>query len=185
MVERYEIRLAGSGGQGLVLAGVILAEAAAIHDGFYAVQSQSYGPEARGGASKSEVILGSEPISYPKAVHPDLLLALTQESFDKYAKAVRKGGLVIVDSDAVEGSPSDGYRLVSLPITELARTEVGREMVVNIVSLGVIQGITGLVSAEAIKKSIAGRVPKGTEQVNYKALQVGIEAATSIASGTA
>lgn len=177
MVERFEIRLSGSGGQGLVLAGVILAEAAAIHDNLYAVQSQSYGPEARGGASKSEVIVGSEPISYPKAVRPDLLLALNQESFNKYASSLKSGGTIIADSDFVDAAQQGDYTLVRLPITELARTQVGREMVVNIVCLGIIQEITGIVTASSLEKAVLGRVPKGTEAINTKALHVGQEAA--------
>lgn len=177
MVERFEIRLSGSGGQGLVLAGVILAEAAAIHDNLYAVQSQSYGPEARGGASKSEVIVGSEPISYPKAVRPDLLLALNQESFNKYASSLRAGGTIIADSDFVDVAKPGDYTLIRLPITDLARTQVGREMVVNIVCLGIIQEITGVVTAPSLEKAVLGRVPKGTEAINTKALRVGQEAA--------
>ena len=121
MVERYEIRLSGAGGQGLILAGVILAEAAAIFDDRYAVQSQSYGPEARGGASKSEVIIGSEPISYPKATRPNLLLALNQESFDKYISDISPDGIVIVDSDFVRDARSGDYRLIPIQITDLAR----------------------------------------------------------------
>lgn len=177
MVERYEIRLSGSGGQGLILAGVILAEAATIYDSYYAVQSQAYGPEARGGSSKSEVILGTTPVSYPKAVHPDLLLALTQESFDKYMSSTREGGLIIVDSEFVENRQDSRFKVVALPITEIARTKVGREMVVNIVSLGIIHELLGMIKDEALEKAVCKRVPKGTEQLNLKALHSGIEAA--------
>lgn len=177
MFERFEIRLSGYGGQGLVLAGVILAEAAAIHENMYAVQSQSYGPEARGGASKSEVIIGTEPISYPKAVNPDLLLALNQEAFNKYVGSVKAGGLIIVDSEFVEDPGSGHCRLVRLPITELARTKIGREMVINIVCLGIIQEITQIVSLESLKNAVLKRVPKGTEDLNSRALQAGVDAA--------
>lgn len=182
MVERYEIRLSGSGGQGLVLAGVILAEAAAIYDNHYAVQSQSYGPEARGGASKSEVIIGSEPISYPKAVKPDLLLALNQESFNKYAGSIREGGIVIADSDFVEVKQPGKYQYIPIPMIDLARTQVGREMVVNIVCLGIIQELTDIVTMESLQKAVAKRVPKGTEDMNLKALRVGAEAARKFKS---
>lgn len=176
MQERYEIRLAGSGGQGLVLAGVILGEAAAIYDKLYAVQSQSYGPEARGGSSKSEVIIGTQPVSYPKAVNPDLLLALTQESYDKYAKSIRPGGIVIYDAEAVEPHYSGEWTMIGIPITELARKEIGREMVVNIISLGIIQGVTKIVSVDALKNAIRNRVPKGTEELNFKAFLLGVDA---------
>jgi len=177
VVERFEIRLSGSGGQGLVLAGVILAEAAAIHDNMYAVQSQSYGPEARGGASKSEVIIGSEPISYPKATSPDLLLALNQESFNKYAPSVQAGGLIVVDSEYVVDELKGDYRLIGLPMSELARTQIGREMVVNILCLGVIQELTGTVSREALERAVMHRVPRGTENINMKAFALGIDTA--------
>jgi len=177
MFERYEIRLSGYGGQGLVLAGVILAEAAAIHENMYAVQSQSYGPEARGGSSKSEVIVGTEPISYPKAVNPDLLLALNQEAFNKYVASVKAGGLVIVDAEFVDDPGPGNYRLVRLPITDLARTKIGREMVVNIVCLGIIQELTRIVSLDSLKSAVLKRVPKGTEDINSRALQVGVDAA--------
>lgn len=176
MYERYEIRLAGSGGQGLVLAGVILGEAASVYENLYAVQSQSYGPEARGGASKSEVIIGTQAVSYPKATCPDLLLALTQESYDKYAKATRKGGYIVYDSEAVEPKPEGEWKQIGLPMVELARKEIGREMVVNIIALGVIQELTKVVTLDALKKAVANRVPKGTEAINHKALQVGIDA---------
>lgn len=176
MVERYEIRLSGAGGQGLILAGVILAEAAAIFDDRYAVQSQSYGPEARGGASKSEVIIGSEPISYPKATRPNLLLALNQESFDKYISDISPDGIVIVDSDFVKDARSGDYRLIPIQITDLARKEIGREVVVNMISLGIIQAVTNIIAYDSLEKAVLRRVPKGTESINLKALQIGVEA---------
>jgi len=175
--ERYEIRLSGAGGQGMILGGVILAEAAAIHDNLYAVQSQSYGPEARGGASKSEVIIGTEPISYPKAVNPDLLLAMNQESFDKYAPSVKKGGIIIIDSDFATDNLHGDYTLIELPITDLAINKVGRPMVVNIIALGIIQAISNIVTYDSLKKAVLNRVPKGTEEMNTRALDTGVEAA--------
>jgi len=175
--ERYEIRLSGSGGQGLVLAGVILSEAAAIYDDYYAVQTQSYGPEARGGASKAEVIIGTEPISYPKATKPNLLLALNQLSFDKYARDTAEGGIIIVEADSVNVDLKGDYQLVSIPIIELARKKIGREVVVNMISLGIIQEFTSIVAYESLEKAVLRRVPKGTEDINSKALKVGKQAA--------
>jgi len=177
VVERYEIRLSGAGGQGLVLAGVILSEAAAIFDDFYAVQTQSYGPEARGGASKAEVVIGTEPISYPKATQPDLLLALNQQSYDKYAGDTKKGGLVIIESDSVKPPDSSDFRLVAIPIIDLARKKIGREVVVNMISLGIIQELTNIVSYESLEKAVLRRVPKGTEDINTRALKLGRDAA--------
>ncbi len=120
MAERYEMRLSGEGGQGLVLAGKILAEAAAIYDDKNATQSQSYGPEVRGGASKSEVIVSDGAIDYPKAENLDLLLALTQESFDKYHGDLRPGGWLVVDAEAVTRFPDvSQWKLVPVPFEKL------------------------------------------------------------------
>ncbi len=180
MSFRYEVRLSGEGGQGLVLAGKILAEAAAIYDDLNATQSQSYGPEARGGASRSEVIISDEDIDYPKAVNIDLLLALTQESFNKYKSDMKPGGVIIVDDYAVQDITENGYKVYKMPIIQLAREKVGRILVANIVALGIIAGISKIVSEDALKNAIEARVPKGTEELNLKAFQVGIEAARSL-----
>lgn len=177
MSYRYEIRLSGEGGQGLVLAGKILTEAAAIYDNKNATQSQSYGPEARGGASRSEVIISDEEIDYPKAIHIDLLLALTQESANRYSKDVKDTGILLVDSDAVKELPQGKFKIYSVPILTIAREKVGRVMVANIVALGIIIELTKIVSIEAIESAILARVPKGTEKLNLQAFKTGIETA--------
>jgi 2-oxoglutarate ferredoxin oxidoreductase subunit gamma len=175
MSYRYEIRLSGEGGQGLVLAGKILAEAAAIYDGKNATQSQSYGPEARGGASRSEVIISDEDIDYPKAINIDLLLALTQESCTKYSKDLKETGILLVDSDAVTECPEGKFKIYRVPIIESARTKLGRVVVANIVALGAIIELTKIVSMDAIESAILARVPKGTEKINKEAFQLGME----------
>jgi len=175
MSGRYEIRFSGSGGQGLILAGVIFAEAAAIYDGINAVQSQSYGPEARGGASKSEVILSDETIDFPKATSIDLMLALTQEACAKYCMDVKAGGILLVDEDFVRDVPAGDYNVVRLPIIRTASEAVGKAFVANIVAIGAIAAITGRVSREAVEKAVLSRVPKGTEELNRKALSAGYE----------
>ncbi len=175
MSYRYEIRLSGEGGQGLVLAGKILAEAAAIYDGKNATQSQSYGPEARGGASRSEVIISDEDIDYPKAINIDLLLALTQESCTKYSKDLKATGILLVDSDAVTECPEGKFKIYRVPIIESARTKLGRVVVANIVALGAIIELTKIVSMDAIESAILARVPKGTERINKEAFQLGME----------
>ena len=177
--DRLEIRLAGSGGQGLVLGGIILAEAAVMFDGKNAVQSQSYGPEARGGASKSEVIIADGEIDCPKALGVDILLVLTQEAADKYSHDLKPGGTVIVDSDLVERPPDGEFRVIRMPLVRIAREEVGKAFVANIVALGAICGITGVVSEKAISEAVLRRVPKGTEELNKKALAAGFAAAKS------
>jgi 2-oxoglutarate ferredoxin oxidoreductase subunit gamma len=173
MSTRYEIRLAGSGGQGLILAGVILAEAAGIYDGKSVCQTQSYGPEARGGASKAEVVISDGDIDYPKAIRPDVLLALNQKSLDKYLDDLKPGGVLLVDADLVQEVPREGAR--SLPFTRIAR-ELGKEMMANIVALGALAALTGAVSLDSLEKAVLARVPKGTEEMNKKALAAGIAA---------
>jgi 2-oxoglutarate ferredoxin oxidoreductase subunit gamma len=173
MSYRYEIRLSGEGGQGIVLAGVILAEAAAIYDGKNATQTQVYGPESRGGASKAEVIISDEEIDYPKAMSVDLLLALTQPAADKYGYDVRPAGIVIVDSAKVLTPPEGSFAVHRLPIIETAKEAVGKTMVANIVSLGAIVGLSKVVSRPAIERAILARVPKGTEDLNRRALEAG------------
>ena len=180
MSFRYDIRLSGEGGQGLVLAGRILAEAAAIYDNKNATQSQSYGPEARGGASRSEVIISDEDIDYPKAVHIDLLLAFTQESCNKYTKDLKPDGILLVDSGAVTKIPEGIFKVYKIPITEIARAQVGKAVVANIVALGIIVQLTKVVSVEALETAVLSRVPKGTEQLNTKAFRTGIEVAKTL-----
>lgn len=170
-----EVRLSGSGGQGLILAGIILAEAA-IADGRDAVQSQSYGPEARGGSSKSEVIISTESIHYPKVTAPDLLLAMTQESLNKYGTDLKEAGILVVDTNFVREVPDKYKNVHAVPITQLAKEKCGRELFANIVALGTITKLTGSVSFDALEKAVLARVPKGTEDMNKLALQIGYQA---------
>lgn len=172
MEERTEIRLSGSGGQGLILAGIILAEAA-ILDGKNAVQSQSYGPEARGGASRAEVIISDSPIDYPKVTQPDILLTLTEEAFVKYKDNIKSDGIIIIDSSIRK--PELPVKIISLPIIETANKNVGKVIVANIVSLGALIAVTKIVSKKSIEKAVMDRVPKGTEELNRKALYAGFE----------
>lgn len=175
--SRTEIRLAGEGGQGMILAGIILAEAAAIYDGKNAVQTQSYGPEARGGASKSEVIISDGEIDYPEVLQADILVALSDEAYRKFRQNVHPGGLVIVDSEKVENpDPRD----VQLPITRLAFETTGREITANTVALGVLVGLSGVVSRQAIERAVQARAPRGTEEMNRKALEAGFAAAEEV-----
>lgn len=169
--SRYEVRLAGEGGQGMILAGVILAEAAAVYDGLDAVQTQSYGPEARGGASRSEVIIAQGEIDYPEVTEANLLLCMSQEACDKYYSQVKEDGLIIVDSCNVSRVPS--HRAVSVPITDIAEKATGRRITASITALGLIAGLAGLVTRAALEKAVSDRVPSGTEAINLKALAAG------------
>lgn len=174
-MARYEIRLSGSGGQGLVFAGVILAEAVGIHDGKFVCQTQSYGPEARGGASKAEVVISDEEIDYPKAIKPDLLLAMNQKSCDAYFFDLKPAGMLIVDSTFVKQLPTT--KVIAIPFTRIAREKLGKETGANIIALGAIALLSGAVSLSSLEAAVMNRVPGGTADYNRKALELGIEAA--------
>jgi 2-oxoglutarate ferredoxin oxidoreductase subunit gamma len=171
---RYEVRLAGSGGQGLILAGIILAEAAGVYDGKFVCQTQSYGPEARGGASKAEVVISDAEIDYPKAIRPDVLLAMNQKSLDAFLADLKPGGLLLVDADLVSEFPAS--RAVALPFTGIAR-DLGRAMAANIVALGALVQLTGAVTLKSLEAAVLARVPPGTEDLNRQALAAGVAAA--------
>jgi len=169
-----QISLSGTGGQGLILAGIILAEAA-IMDGKEAIQTQSYGPEARGGASKAEVIISNHAIDYPKVLNADILLVMSQEACNKYSGLVRPGGQMIVDTSLVWNMPDVAAQVIPLEITRVAKEELGKEMVANIIAMGALVGLTGAVSLESLKAAVLARVPKGTEKLNMKALEMGFD----------
>lgn len=168
----WQISLSGTGGQGLILAGIILAEAA-ILDGKQTIQTQSYGPEARGGASKSEVIISDQEIDYPKATSADILLAMSQEACNKYIGLLKQGGKLVVDTTLVKTLPEVDAKILALPITHIARNELGNVMVANIVALGALAGFADLVGLDCLTKAVLARVPKGTEELNKKALETG------------
>lgn len=177
-MEKYEIRLSGSGGQGLLLGGIILAEGA-IHDGKNAVQTQSYGPEARGGASKSEVIISTEEIDFPKVRNCDILLSLTQKAYDQYSVGLKNDGILIVDN-SVKAEKTGNIKLFSVPILDATLNDLGKPMVTNIVALGVLVEITKVITKESLEQAVLERVPKGTEDLNKKALSLGYEIASRI-----
>ena len=178
MAYRYEIRLSGSGGQGLITAGIILAEAIGVYDGKFVAQTQSYGPEARGGSSKAEVIVSDEEIDYPKAIRLDLLLAMNQRSCDDYYKDLKPGGVLIVDSTFVTQIPV--AQAFQIPFTRIARDCLKKEMVANIIALGAISLLTGIVSKKAVQAAVLKRIPGGTEELNRAALQAGFSAARKV-----
>ena len=182
-MSRYELRFSGAGGQGLITAGIIMAKAASIYEGKQAVQSQSYGPEARGGASKSEVIISDGAIDYPKATRVDALLAMTQEAADKYSHDLKDGGILLIDSDLVKKVPAGNFKTVSFPIINTAKNDVGREIVANIVALGAMVALTGQVSRENAEKAVLSSVPEAFIELNRKAFSLGYEIAEAAAKG--
>lgn len=177
MSDRYEIRVAGSGGQGVILAAVIIGQAAALMEkDLNSVQSQAYGPEARGGASKSEVVLARGEIDYPKAANPNLQIILTQKACDEYSADTAAGGTIILDDFFVSEDPTVDAEIFRLPIVRTAREVLGREIVTNMVALGTaarILEVQGLMKPESIKNTILQNVPKGTEELNAKAFDEG------------
>ena len=183
MVERYEIRFSGAGGQGLITAGIILAEAASIIEGRHAVQSQSYGPEARGGASKSEVIIGDQPIDYPKATIVDACLAMTQEAADKYATGIKDGGVLLVDTDFVPNPPQGNYKIYDIPIMRTAKVDVGREIVANVIALGAMIALTDVVKRESGEEAVIRRVPEAFIDLNKKAYNLGFDKVKEVLAG--
>ncbi len=170
---KHNFRFSGTGGQGLITAGIILAEAALL-DGKEAVQSQSYGPEARGGSSKAEVIISDEIIHFGRVTCPDVLLAMSQEAANKYTKDCSKDTVVVTDSLFVQDVPGTYGKRIDLPITHTATEECGKTLFANIVALGAIVALTHCVSDQAIEKAVLNRVPKGTEEANKKALAAGM-----------
>jgi 2-oxoglutarate ferredoxin oxidoreductase subunit gamma len=173
-----ELRIGGFGGQGIILAGAITGQAAAIHDGKNATLVKSYGPEARGGACSTQLIISDSEIYYPYVREPSILVVMSQEAFTKFVKELKEGGTLIVDEDlvkkenyeAVEGK----YKLHKIPATRIAE-QMGRRIIANIVMLGFFTKVTGIVSAEGMKEVIKKYVPKGTEQLNLNAFQKGYE----------
>jgi len=176
-MARYELRFSGAGGQGLITAGIIMAKAASIYENREAVQSQSYGPEARGGASKSEVIISDTIIDYPKITKCDALLAMTQEACTKYSTDLKEGGVLLYDSDLVTKLPEGNFKKVGFNIINTAKNDVGREIVANIVALGAMVALTGQVSRENAEKAVLSSVPEAFLDLNKKAFNMGYERA--------
>ena len=170
---RTELRFVASGGQGIILAGVILGESA-VNDGKEAVQSQSYGPESRGGAARSEVIISDEKIDYPMVIAADCLVTLSQPGYDKYCTEIKPGATVIVDEDLIEtDQPPAGSTFYRLPFTKVA-DKLGNRIFTNIVVLGSVCAITGVVSQDSLLEAVKANVPKRFLEPNTQAFMEGI-----------
>jgi 2-oxoglutarate ferredoxin oxidoreductase subunit gamma len=170
---RHEVRFSGFGGQGIILSAVILGRATVMYDGKFAVQTQVYGPEARGGASMSAVIIDDDPILFPKVTVPDIYVIMSQEGFEKYGASAPETAIMLVDSTLVHSRPV--CRCIEVPATKEAKERLGRDIVANIVMLGALVAATGVVTPEAIEKAILDSVPKGTEKLNLAAMTRGFE----------
>lgn len=170
--NRTEMCFAGSGGQGVILASIIFAEAAVIA-GKKTVQSQSYGPEARGGSCCAEAIVSESEIYFSKMTRPDFLLALTQPALDKYIARVREGGLAVIDDTLTEPKAAAGVRFVRMPILKTAKEEVGNPMTANIVAVGAINAVLKLFDEGVLFEAVKRHIPAGTEKVNLAAFEAG------------
>lgn len=172
---RFEIRFAGFGGQGIIKSGIIAAAAASIYGGKNAVQTQSYGPESRGGACKSEVVISAEEIDFPKVVEPDVGVIMSQHAYNDYADDMKAGGILILDPDMIPREKDLGnVRIFHVPATKIAE-ELGKKIVANIVMLGAFVAITKALDEDAVRESVKANIPKGTEELNLMAFQKGYD----------
>ena len=174
-MERCRMVFSGSGGQGVITAAIILAEAAVLHEGLNAVQSQSYGAEARGGATRSDIIIADSVVHYPKVIQPNLLVCLTQQAYNKFYQIIRPGGLLITDARYVKTERKVDAQQRELPIYTTVMEKVGKPIVFNICMLGAVIGLTQLVQAESIMNVLDTRIPAGFLEMNRTALNLGME----------
>jgi 2-oxoglutarate ferredoxin oxidoreductase subunit gamma len=165
----------GSGGQGVITAAIILGEAASIHEGLNAVQTQVYGPEARGGSTRADVVISKEPIRFPKVVNANVLVCLTQEAYDKFGRIVQPGGLLLIDSLYVTSPKNTEARQVILPLFEATKKEIGNPVVFNIAVLGCVLSLTKIVRPESVLKALRTKIAPQYLDMNTKALELGMD----------
>lgn len=170
-----EIRIAGFGGQGVILATHILGRAASVHEGRYATMTQSYGPEARGGAASAALIVSDQPVLYPYVTQPDILVVMSQEAYARFTPEVKPGGFLLVEEDLVRLDRSaQGLKIYGIPATRFAE-ELGKKMVLNVIMTGFLCAITGAVSVEAARKAVAESVPARFRDLNLQAFDRGVQ----------
>ncbi len=174
--DMHEIRLAGNGGQGVILATVILAEAAVLA-GKHIAQSQAYGPESRGGSCKAETLISNRSIGFTKVQQPTLLMAFTQKALDQYAEDISTDCLVLIDSSLTPPDTVKPSQVIALPILSTARTTIGRIQTANVITVGCINELLGIASQEQLQEAVMRHIPKGTEKLNLKALEEGMRLA--------
>lgn len=173
-MTRREVRLSGFGGQGIMTAGYIFGKAAALFDNQHVTLTKSYGPESRGGASSTQVIISDSEIDYPHLTEPELLVAMSQEAYAKYIDELAPGGTLIIDEDLVElNHGRDDICVRRVPATRMADVELGRRIVANIVMLGFVAANTDIVSVTSLREAVLSSIPKGTEELNTQAFEHG------------
>ncbi|MFP4206230.1 MAG: 2-oxoacid:acceptor oxidoreductase family protein [Spirochaetaceae bacterium] len=178
--ERCRIVFAGSGGQGVITAAIILAEAAVIHEGLNAVQSQSYGAAARGGVTRSDLIISSSPINFPKVIQPNILVCLTQESFNRFYDIPRPGGLLLLDADLVEPRMQVEARQYRIPMHRTMQQELGTTVGLNVCMLGALLSLRPVVAMESVRSALGRRFPERFLSMNEKALELGYTLAREV-----
>ncbi len=170
-----EIRVAGFGGQGVILSAIVLGKACSIHQGQFATMTQNFGPEARGGACSAQLILSDTPVLYPYVTQPDIMVVMSQEAYVKFASELKDGGMLIIERDLVRiTDESKDARIYSVPATRIAE-ELGKRMVLNIVMVGFFTAVTRLLEADAVRKAVADSVPASFRELNLKAFDKGFE----------
>jgi 2-oxoglutarate ferredoxin oxidoreductase subunit gamma len=179
-MERYRLVFSGSGGQGVITAAILLGEAAVVYENLQAVQSQSYGAAARGGATRSDVIISDETIDFPKVLQPNGLICLTQIAYSKYHRIIRPGGLLITDSRFVVTSRKADAKQIELPLYQTVMDTIGKPIVFNICMLGAVIELTRLVAPESIMKALESRIPENFLEMNRQALELGISLAQAV-----
>ena len=174
-MTRTELTIAGVGGQGSIMAGVILGSAAVNYDAKYAVQTQAYSSELRGGYAATWVVVSDEPVVFPRVIRPDILVAQAQDSINRFSHVLKPDGILIMDSDMIPRPPEDILSVFRIPATSIARTRIKAPVTANMVMLGALNKVAAVVSREALEKAIAEAVPEGKEQLNMDAFNLGFE----------
>jgi len=170
-----EIRIAGFGGQGVILSAIVLGKACSIHEGKFATMTQNFGPEARGGACSAQLILSDQPVLYPYVAQPDVLVVMSQEAYTKFRPELKEGGTLLIERDLVRVTDvSKMAKVYSVPATRIAE-ELGKRMVLNIVMVGFFAAVTRLLEADAVRKAVADSVPASFRELNLKAFDKGYE----------
>ncbi len=178
-MERCRMVFSGSGGQGIITAAVILAEAAVLYENLNAVQSQAYGPAARGGSTRSDIIISDSDINFPKVIQPNVLICLTQEAYNTFYPIIRPGGLLITDTRFVKTEKKVDAQQRELPMYQSIMDEIGKPIVLNICMLGAVISFTKIVESESIMKILTSRIPSSFLDMNQKALNLGMELAAA------
>lgn len=182
-MQLTEVRIAGFGGQGVILSAIVLGKAASIYQGAFATMTQSFGPEARGGACSAQLVRSDSPVLYPYVTKPDILVVMSQEAYTKFAPELKNGGTLIVEEDLVRVDDLKGdIKVFSIPATRFAE-ELGKRMVLNSVMVGFFTAVTGLLEADAVRKAVADSVPPSFKELNLKAFEKGLEYGNTMSSG--